>query len=84
MVSSRAFKEDKYKNLNSLKSQQFKNTKFTLITCEITTLGFMRFDSSTLLPYGIKQLDENLIITVAKEVIQSTFDIYVRRNTDQI
>ena len=67
LTSSKKYKEEKYRDLNKLKSQQVKNIKFSLSTCEVSVLGLINFYVTSMAAFGIKDLDQNLSDTLAKK-----------------
>jgi hypothetical protein len=81
LVSLRAFKETKYRNIDSHKSELIKDCTIEVSTCEISALGFVRFDDLLLKDFAIPNFDELIMNSLIRCVTQSSFDIYVRRDS---
>jgi hypothetical protein len=81
LISSKTYKEMKYKNIDNHKSETIKDCTVSLLTCEISVLGFVQFDSISLKDFMIPDLDDNLLHNISRCAIQSSFDIYAHRDS---
>ena len=81
LTSSKTYKEVKYKNIDNCKSTIIKDCDVSLSTCEVSVLGFVQFDSTSLKDFLIPHLDESLLSNITRCVIQSSFDIYAHRDS---
>ena len=82
--SSKEYKENKYKNLKDFKTEIIADHDLVLTTCELSVLGFLQFDNSIFQYLSIPTFDDNLISSMAKSVIQSSFDIYAHRDVENM
>lgn len=82
--SSKIYKENKYKDLNDFKTGIITDHDIVLTTCELSVLGFLQFDNATFQNFSIPTFDDNIINTIAKTVIQSSFDIYLQRDVENV
>ena len=81
LVSSKAYKENKYTNIDNHKSEIIQDCTVVLSTCEISVLGFVQFDSTSLTDFIIPHFDDNFLHNISRCVIQSSFDIYAHRDS---
>lgn len=81
LICSKSFKENKYKNIDRHKSEIIKDCSVSLSTCEVSVLGFLQFDSTSLNEFISHKIDNSLISDLARCVIQASFDIYAHRDS---
>jgi hypothetical protein len=81
LESSKAYKADKYKNLNNHKSECIKDFKVVVHTCELSVLGFLHIDADLFKSIKTPKFDDALVTQLIKSSIRSSYDIYVRRNS---
>ena len=79
--SSKKFKLDKYKYLANHKSSIIEHHEIKVSTCEVTVLGFLAIDHEVLSFLNIDNCDSIFRDTLTKSAIQSSFDIYLLRNS---
>ena len=84
LSSSKLYKENKYKDLDRLKTGVIADHELVLTTCELTVLGFLQFDSSVFKKHSIPSFDDSLINNISKSVIQSSFEIYTHRDVENV
>jgi len=80
LLSSKSFKESKYKNIDKQKTELIKDCNVSLSTCEVTVLGFLQFDSTEIKDFVTSKLEDSLIMNICSGVIQASFDIYSHRD----
>jgi hypothetical protein len=79
LITSKTYKEAKYVNIENYKSENIKDCTVSLSTCEVSVLGFLQFDSTSLKDFTIPHFDDTLLCNISRCVIQSSFDIYAHR-----
>jgi len=84
LVSSKLYKETKYKDLDSFKTGIIADHNLILTTCELSVLGFLQFDKTVFKKFDIPMFDDIIITSIAKSVIQSSFDIYTHRDVENV
>jgi len=84
LLSSRVFKRNKYANISSFTTEEFKDYSVELFTCECTPLGFVVLEPHFLLKCKLPALDASFISTLAKSLIMSSHSIYSNRNIAQV
>ena len=77
-------KENKNKELHDFKTWIIADHDLVLTTCELSVLGFLQFDKSVYKKFAIPAFDDNLIKTMAKSVIQSSYGIYTHRDVENV
>jgi hypothetical protein len=80
MISSKNYKLNKYKDLQNAKSEILRNHDITVMTCELSVLGFLHMNSDILKVLGILNSDVNFREELSKCAITESFNIYIRRN----
>jgi len=81
LTASKNYKEVKYMNIDNCKSNNIKDCTVSLATCEVSVLGFLQFDNTSLKDFMIPHLDDSLLSNITRCVIQSSFDIYAHRDS---
>jgi len=82
--SSKLYKENKYKDLNNFKTGIIADHDLVLTTCELSVLGFLQFDNSAYQNLSIPTFDDDIINSIARTVIQLSFDIYIHRDIENV
>jgi hypothetical protein len=81
LESSKAYKTNKYKNLNQHKADVIKNHSLIINTCELSVLGFVSVDDSFFTELKIEKFDSAFVSELTKSVIELSYNIYIHRNT---
>lgn len=81
LMASKTYNENKYANIDNLKSETIKDRTVSLSICEISVLGSVQFDNTSLTEFMLPPLDDNLLHNTLRCVIQSSFDIYAHRDS---
>jgi hypothetical protein len=81
IISSKAFKINKYKSLDKHKTSLIEHHNIKVNTCEVTVLGFLSIDPEVLKFLNIDKCDSTFREALTKSALQSSFDIYMMRNS---
>src|SRR6266516_3820702 len=79
MLHSREYKLDKYSNLESAKSSEFRDRKVLVHTIEVSTLGFVVAEPNFFKFGGIPNFDPPLIKELGKAAVLASRDIFANR-----
>ena len=79
MLHSREYKLNKYSNLESAKSSEFRDRKVLVHTIEVSTLGFVVAEPNFFKFGGIPNFDPPLIKELGKAAVLASRDIFANR-----
>ena len=79
--SSRKYKINNYENLSNHKTEFIKNHNVCLTTIELSVLGFLQMDNNCLSKFDFPIIDDATTKNLSRTVINSSFEIYTRRDT---
>jgi len=68
-------------NIDNCEFEIIKDCAVSLSTCEVSVLGFVQFDNTSLKDFMIPNLDNSVLSNITRCVIQSSFDIYAHRDS---
>src|SRR6218665_1696462 len=80
IMSSKAYKLNKYKNLSHHLNNEYKHYTIRLFTLEVSTLGFVSDTGEFTVALGLSKLPNNVIQTIIQQALFNSFTIYCDRN----
>jgi hypothetical protein len=79
VVTSRAFKRNKYLNIARAKSSLVKNHLVKVCTLEVTTMGFVSLDPVFLAESSLPKFNKAFLESITNSAILSSHEIYINR-----